>query len=75
MQSLIRQKFAPGTELGNKLIETGTGKIVEGNNWGDTFWGVCNGQGQNMLGKILMKQRESLTWNMGRWESKNVKGK
>lgn len=31
--------------------------IVEGNQWHDTFWGVCNGVGQNNLGQILMNVR------------------
>ena len=33
---------------------------IEGNTWNDTFWGVCNGQGQNWLGKILMLVRSEL---------------
>jgi predicted NAD-dependent protein-ADP-ribosyltransferase YbiA (DUF1768 family) len=28
--------------------------------WGDRFWGVCNGVGENMLGKLLMQVREEL---------------
>ena len=32
--------------------------LVEGNWWKDTFWGMCEGRGQNNLGKILMKVRE-----------------
>lgn len=27
--------------------------IVEDNYWHDTFWGVCKGEGKNMLGKML----------------------
>lgn len=60
MRALIAQKFAPGTELGERLRETGDGKIVEGNTWGDTFWGVCRGQGQNHLGRLLMERRAFL---------------
>lgn len=34
--------------------------LVEGNSFGDTFWGVDarTGKGENHLGKILMKVRE-----------------
>lgn len=60
MRSLIEQKFAPGTTLANKLLATGDGAIIEGNSWGDTFWGVCRGKGENHLGKILMAQRTAL---------------
>ena len=57
MEELIRQKFS-NPELLNKLkaIE---GEIVETNSWGDTFWGMCRGRGQNVLGKILMKIRDA----------------
>jgi hypothetical protein len=34
--------------------------LIEGNTWGDTFWGVCNGVGENNLGKTLMNVREIL---------------
>ena len=60
MRRLISQKFAPGTELAEKLLDTGDCKIVEGNRWGDTFWGVCRGHGQNTLGKLIMEQRQNL---------------
>ncbi len=36
-------------------------ELVEGNWWNDTFWGVCNGEGQNNLGKILMKIRKEIS--------------
>ena len=35
-------------------------ELIEGNWWGDTYWGVCNGVGENHLGKLLMKIREEL---------------
>lgn len=60
MRSLIKQKFAPGTELGEKLKATGDMQIVEGNHWGDVFWGVCKGRGQNQLGQLLMGIRADL---------------
>lgn len=33
----------------------------EGNTWGDKFWGVCDGEGENHLGKLLMEVRAELT--------------
>ena len=60
MRSLIEQKFAPDTELGEKLKATGNCQIVEGNYWGDVFWGVCKGRGQNWLGRLLMERRAFL---------------
>ena len=60
MLTLIVQKFSPGSDLGEKLKATGSCRIVEGNYWGDVFWGVCRGRGQNQLGKLLMMQREFL---------------
>lgn len=59
MLELVRLKFA-NPELKAKLLETGTKELVEGNTWGDTFWGVCNNVGQNMLGRILMTVREEI---------------
>lgn len=60
MRDLLYQKFQPYYELGRKLVETGDEDLVEGNTWGDTFWGVCNGVGENNLGKLLMEVRANL---------------
>jgi ribA/ribD-fused uncharacterized protein len=61
MEDLLRQKFAAGTELAAKLIATSGKELVEGNWWGDVFWGQCPlGVGDNHLGKLLMKIREEL---------------
>lgn len=59
MEDLVRQKFQDPT-LKQKLLDTGTAELIEGNWWNDTFWGVSNGRGQNHLGLILMKVREEL---------------
>lgn len=67
MEQLVRQKFTgPKSEM-CKMILLGTGdeEIIEGNTWGDTFWGVCNGIGENHLGKILMKIREEINERRG----------
>ncbi|MCL4722805.1 MAG: NADAR family protein [Rhodocyclaceae bacterium] len=60
MRSLLNQKFAPSTELAARLMQTAPSKLIEGNTWGDVFWGVCRGRGQNMLGRMLMEVRASL---------------
>ncbi len=60
MRDLLWQKFAPGTELARKLLTTGDAQLIEGNYWGDIFWGVCRGQGENHLGRLLMAVREKL---------------
>ena len=59
MRGLLRQKFA-AEPLRSMLIETGDARLVEGNTWGDRFWGVCGGAGQNMLGHLLMSVRDEL---------------
>ena len=60
MADLIGQKFAFGTVFASQLLATGDKNIVEGNTWGDTYWGVCNGKGQNHLGQLIMAQRLKL---------------
>ena len=60
MQAIVKAKFVQNPELRRKLLATGDEQLVEGNWWGDTFWGVCNGEGKNHLGRILMEVREEL---------------
>jgi len=60
MYEIVLAKFSQHIEIRKKLINTGEQLIVERNTWGDTYWGVCDGQGQNKLGIILMKVREEL---------------
>ena len=59
MEDLLRQKFAH-PELRSLLLATGDAELVEGNTWGDTFWGVCRGRGQNHLGRLLMAIRAEI---------------
>jgi ribA/ribD-fused uncharacterized protein len=56
MEAMLRLKFSM-PELRAKLLAT-DGRLVEGNKWNDVFWGVCNGHGENHLGRLLMKIRE-----------------
>ncbi len=58
----LRKKFED-PELRSLLLATGDEELVEGNYWGDTYWGVCNGVGQNKLGKLLMQVREEIKNN------------
>ena len=60
MYELVRHKFEDDDGLRAKLLATGDAELVEGNHWGDTFWGVCGGKGRNELGKILMRVRGEL---------------
>jgi len=59
MLDLTRQKYAL-PEYRERLLATGEREIVEGNTWGDTFWGVCNGVGKIKLGRILMQVRDEI---------------
>lgn len=60
MTEVVRLKFQQNPELRTKLLSTGDALLVEGNWWKDTFWGVCNGIGNNHLGQILMKVRSEI---------------
>lgn len=66
MRAVIHNKFKENPELAEKLIETGNEELVEGNTWHDNIYGNCtcskckNIVGKNMLGKILMEEREQL---------------
>ncbi len=61
MEKLVTMKFdGRDMKLRQKLIETGERQLIEANDWGDTFFGVCKGIGHNHLGKILMKVRSSI---------------
>lgn len=70
MQELSDDKFMRNPDCAKWLLETGKGRIEEGNYWGDVFWGVAlkdmpnrgikAGDGENNLGKIRMKTRDML---------------
>jgi ribA/ribD-fused uncharacterized protein len=59
MRDLLEQKFSrePLTGL---LLATGDAVIIEGNAWGDRYWGVSGGSGLNKLGLALMAIRQGL---------------
>jgi ribA/ribD-fused uncharacterized protein len=60
METCVRYKFTHHPELKEKLLATGNAYLEEGNTWKDRIWGVYQGQGENRLGKILMKVRNEL---------------
>lgn len=60
MYYILEQKFKPGTELAQRLLSTDGHELVEGNWWGDVYWGKCRGIGENNLGKLLMRLRDQL---------------
>lgn len=61
MLDLVMQKFRNFEHLQNLLLDTGSAELIEGNHWGDTFWGVDERKGgANNLGLILMFVRDEL---------------
>ena len=61
MRAILEAKFSI-PKLREMLLSTGNLRLIEGNTWGDTFWGVDirSRVGQNMLGKLLMGIREEI---------------
>lgn len=59
MEEILRAKFSI-PDMQERLLKTGTEELIEGNWWGDIFWGTCNGIGRNELGKLLMKIRTDI---------------
>lgn len=57
----LRLKFGQHPDLAEKLVATGKRYLEETNTWHDTYWGVCNGVGKNMLGIQLMHVRAELS--------------
>lgn len=64
MRQVLSAKFRGSNQLWQWLLETGDAHLIEGNTWGDTFWGQVFSRGgwigQNMLGQLLMELREEL---------------
>lgn len=57
MFPLLQQKFAQ-EPYRSKLAMTAGRELVEGNWWGDEFFGVCKGVGENWLGRMIMAIRD-----------------
>jgi len=62
MRRCLAQKFDPtvNSDYAAALLATGNRFLVEGNSWGDHFWGVHKGEGCNHLGRLLMDIRADL---------------
>ena len=60
MEEIVEEKFRQNPKLAEMLLATEDAILIEGNTWGDKFWGVCNGVGENNLGKVLMYVRDCL---------------
>lgn len=59
MKFALECKFNQNPELIDKLVSTYPKKLVEGNVWKDTYWGVCKNVGKNKLGVFLEELRLS----------------
>jgi ribA/ribD-fused uncharacterized protein len=60
MRAGLQLKFAVGSELADRLLATRNAHLVEGNTWGDVFWGQVDGSGENWLGVLLINRRSEL---------------
>ena len=62
MYNLLLQKFGENTFLKEMLLKTNGAPLINGNFWGDNFWGVNEKtmRGENHLGKMLMEIRRRL---------------
>lgn len=67
MVDCLREKFKQNPDLAQRLINTGSALLVEGNWWHDNTWGVCRcgcsrgrNVGRNWLGIALMLVRSEL---------------
>lgn len=63
MYNIVLQKFVQNPELVISLVSTKDRVLIEGNTWGDKFWGVDldTYEGYNTLGVILMFVRSLST--------------
>lgn len=61
MRNLVGAKFEQNPILMDTLKATAPQELIEGNWWGDRYWGQCPiGEGKNHLGKILMEIRDGI---------------
>jgi ribA/ribD-fused uncharacterized protein len=61
MEILLLIKFGGQDPLLTRaLMATKDAELIEGNDWDDRFWGVCDGEGENNLGRLLMGVRAQL---------------
>ena len=58
MYDIVKAKISQHPEILKILLETNDAMLIEGNTWGDKYWGQVNGKGENRLGEILMRLRD-----------------
>lgn len=63
MYDICKIKFE-NPDLKRLLLGTGNQELIEGNTWHDQVWGKCycakcKGNGENRLGKVLMKSEKN----------------
>lgn len=59
LKHILEIKFSDDV-LKKKLLDTGSMKILNNNTYRDEYYGIYNGKGKNILGKMIMNLRESL---------------
>lgn len=64
MREVVFKKFLYNIELQKMLVGIGDAYIEETNNWNDTFYGVCDGVGENNLGIILMQTQKYFSYKI-----------
>jgi len=71
MLEINLEKYIAHEDLRNRLLATSNAYLEETNTWGDKYWGVCGGEGENMLGRILMEIRTYLRteWKPGMYQT------
>lgn len=60
MYEILLDKFTRYEDLKEALLATGEKYLEETNHWNDKFWGVCDGEGSNFLGYLLMTIRSKI---------------
>lgn len=60
MYRVLYEKFSQNKSCMDRLLATGDAILIEGNDWGDDFWGQVNHRGKNYLGRCLMGVRSKL---------------
>lgn len=64
MEEILRIKFSH-SKMRDLLDQTKDSELIEGNTWHDNYWGDCiceqhkSVEGVNVLGKLLMKIRDT----------------
>lgn len=69
MRDLLHQKFKD-PDLRQKLLDTYPKALMEGNTWGDKYWGAVwehnEWSGSNVLGSLLVRERLMITHEIQR---------